>query len=80
VPTKGDSTEHDAPPGDAVTVYSVIAAPPSLAGANHDTLARRLPGAAVTSIGASGTVRGVTSSDGEGADDPEAFDAVTATE
>jgi hypothetical protein len=29
--------EHDAPPGDAVTVYPVIVAPPSLVGALHDT-------------------------------------------
>ena len=31
------AVEHDPPPGDDVTVYPVIAAPPSLAGADHDT-------------------------------------------
>src|ERR1035437_3034199 len=49
-----------APPGDAVTVYPVIAEPPLLTGAVHDTTAWAFPGVAVTAIGAPGTVLGVT--------------------
>jgi hypothetical protein len=53
-----------APPGDDVTVYDVIALPPLLAGAVHETLACVLPEVAVTPVGALGTVDGVTAVDG----------------
>jgi hypothetical protein len=46
----------DAPPGDAVTVYPVIAAPPLEAGAVHDTLTEWLPPTAMTPVGALGLV------------------------
>ena len=49
--------EHDAPPGLAVTVYAVIALPPSDAGASHDTVASALPATAVTDCGDSGAER-----------------------
>ena len=48
------------PPGEEVTVYFVIAEPPLLVGAVHDTEASPLPAVAVTLVGAPGTVRGVT--------------------
>jgi len=38
-PSRTREKEHDLPPGDAVTVYAVIALPPSLNGADHDTWA-----------------------------------------
>ena len=61
-----------------MTVYSVIAAPPSLAGAVKLTLADVLPGVAVTSVGAPGSVRGVTALDGsEAGPAPAAFVAMT---
>ena len=44
-----------APPGEAVTVYPVIALPPS-DGAVQETIASVLPGVALTAVGASGTV------------------------
>lgn len=44
------------PPGEDVTVYPVIAVPPLLAGAVHDTVATLLPGVADTAVGAPGTV------------------------
>ncbi|GAA3406273.1 hypothetical protein GCM10020370_32660 [Paenibacillus hodogayensis] len=43
------------PPGLDVTVYSVIALPPSLAGASKLTVACLLPAVAVTFVGAPGT-------------------------
>ena len=43
-------------PGDAVTVYRVIVDPPSVAGADQDTAAEALPGAALTPLAAAGTV------------------------
>jgi hypothetical protein len=48
------------PPGLAVTVYPVIAEPPSLAGAVQDTTACALPAEAVTAVGAPGAALGVT--------------------
>src|SRR5664280_338319 len=48
------------PPGEAVTVYWVTAAPPLLLGAVQDTTAAVLPGVAATRVGAPGTVFGVT--------------------
>src|SRR5579871_2763282 len=44
-----------APPGDAVTVKEVIAAPPSAAGGKKLTLACAFPGVAVTDRGGPGT-------------------------
>lgn len=52
-------TEHVAPPGDAVTVYPVIGAPPSVTGALQETRALPLPSTADTPEGESGTVAGV---------------------
>ena len=47
-------------PGDDVTVYWVIAAPPSDAGAVHETTASALPPVADTPVGAPGKVAGIT--------------------
>jgi len=44
------------PPGLAVAVYEVIAAPPFDAGAAHFTVAAPFPGVPVTPVGAPGTV------------------------
>ena len=52
------SVVHVAPPGCAVTVEDVTALPPSSDGAVHDTSAAPLPAAAVTPVGADGTVAG----------------------
>ena len=66
------------PPGDAVTVYEVITAPPLLAGAANWTVARALPGTALTAVGAPGTAAGVTAFEGaEGPLVPLLFVAVT---
>ena len=54
-----------APPGDAVTVYEPIAAPPSPAGAEKLTVALPSPAAAVTPEGASGSPAGVTPLDAD---------------
>ena len=52
------------PPGDEVTVYEVIGLPPLEAGAVQLTVASALPAAAVTPVGAPGTVaEGVTAFD-----------------
>jgi hypothetical protein len=69
-----------APPGDAVTVYAVIGAPPLDAGAVHDTVANALPGTAATAVGAPGAVGavGVTAVDGADAGPgPTTFVATT---
>jgi len=50
------------PPGAAVAVYAVMAAPPFDAGAVHDTVACSCPAAAVAPVGASGGPVGVTGS------------------
>ena len=52
------------PPGSDVTVYSVIGLPPSEAGAVHETTVETSLGIADTSVGASGTIAGVTGVDG----------------
>ena len=67
------------PPGDEVTVYSVIAAPPLLAGAVHETTDWRLAApVALTDVGAPGTVEGTTAADAAEAEPvPRAFVAVT---
>ncbi|GKS13455.1 hypothetical protein YDYSY3_44550 [Paenibacillus chitinolyticus] len=59
------------PPGLDVTVYSVIALPPSLAGASKLTVACPLPAVAWTFVGALGTLIGAT-----GVTLPDATDAV----
>jgi hypothetical protein len=65
-------------PGDEVTVYDAIAAPPFDAGGLKLTLASPLPGTADTPVGAPGTVRGVTAADGADATPvPAALVAVT---
>jgi hypothetical protein len=51
------------PPGDDVTVYPVIAAPPLSVGAVQDTSAWRLPAVAKTVVGAVATREGVTARD-----------------
>jgi hypothetical protein len=70
-----------APAGTEVTVYEVMALPPSLSGAVHETEAEAAPAVAVTPLGAPGTVAGafgVTLFDGaEGALLPTAFVAMT---
>jgi hypothetical protein len=48
------------PPGSEVTVYPVIAEPPSLAGAVNVTVACAFPAVADPIVGAPGTVDGVT--------------------
>ena len=77
----GATTEHVAPPGDAVTVYPVISAPPSSPGADHDTDTRPSPPTPNTDVGAPGTVTsgtGVTAADGDDAGPvPALFVAVT---
>jgi hypothetical protein len=63
-------------PGLDVTVYIVIALPPSLAGATNATLAEVFPAVATTPVGAPGTVAGVTAD--EAADATELPTAVVA--
>jgi hypothetical protein len=59
------------------TTYPVMVEPSSK-GAVHDTVAWPLPGVALTPVGASGTVDGVTGFDGaDVAPVPSAFDATT---
>ena len=66
------------PPGDEITVYSVMALPPSEAGAVHEITARTSSGIADTSVGAPGTVGVVTEFDAsEVALVPMEFVAVT---
>ena len=70
--------EQVAPPGDAVTVYPVIVAPPFDPGAVHDTTTWVLPDAPTTLVGAPGTVAGVTATDGtEASPGPALLVAVT---
>jgi hypothetical protein len=51
------------PPGEDVAVYPVIAEPPLDAGAVKLTIACAFPAVAVTLVGASGTVDGVTTAE-----------------
>ena len=55
-------------PGEDVTVYWAIAAPPLDAGAVHETLASVLPLVPDTPVGAPGTVTGVTALEAVDAD------------
>jgi hypothetical protein len=62
----------------ARTVYDVIAAPPSEAGADHVTVADALPAVAETEVGAPGTVAGTTVfDDAEAGPGPAPLAAVT---
>jgi len=64
--------------GDNMTVYPVMALPPSDAGGEKFTVICESPGVAVTFCGAVGTVTGVTVPDGDAAGlVPKAFVAVT---
>jgi hypothetical protein len=56
------------PPGEDVTVYPVMALPPSEAGGINATLAWALPAVATGLVGAPGTVLGIT--------DPDATEAI----
>jgi hypothetical protein len=59
-------------------LYPVIAEPPLLGGAVHDTTACAFPGAAFTAVGAPGTVLGVTAALGKEASElPAALAAVS---
>ena len=65
-------------PVEEVTVYPVIAEPPSDAGAVQETVADALSGTADTPVGASGTVAGIITGDcAEGKESPAAFIAIT---
>jgi len=66
------------PPGDAVTTYELITAPPFDNGANQDTVTDPLPATLVTDRGAPGTVRGVTPRLGV-EDDPVPMEFVATT-
>jgi hypothetical protein len=73
--------EACAAPGDAVTVNDVTGEPPVDTGATNATMARPLPGAAATAVGAPGGPEGVTALDGaDGGPVPNAFAAVTVKE
>jgi hypothetical protein len=66
------------PPGDDVTVYPLIAVPPSLLGAVHVTLALASPAVADAPVGASGTFDAVTAADAaEGPESPTVLVATT---
>ncbi len=70
--------EHEAPPGEAVTVYSVIVAPPLSEGASHETTADVLPRAAATPVGALGALHVETTlEEDDAAPVPAAFVAET---
>ena len=70
---------HVAPPGDAVTVYELIAAPPFETGAVHDTTDDAFAAdVADTPVGAPGTIDGTTAADAtDAALVPDTFVAVT---
>ena len=60
------------PPGEAVTVYELISAPPLLLGAVNVTTALVFPATALTEVTKVGFVAGITAFDGaEGPADPE---------
>ena len=54
---------HVRPPGEDVTTYPEIAAPPVIAGAVQFTFAEPFPRVTETFVGGSGTVAGVTDAD-----------------
>jgi hypothetical protein len=66
------------PPGDALTVYELMGAPPSDEGGANTTVTCPSPAVVELIAGAPGSVRGVTAVDGdEASPDPAWFDAVT---
>ncbi len=70
--------EQVAPPGEAVTVYSVIVAPPSSKGVIQEITADVLPRTAATPVGALGALHVETALEAEEADPvPAAFVAET---
>src|SRR5689334_11689887 len=72
------STSTVTPSGADVIAYPVIGEPPSLAGADHITVALESAAIATTLVGAAGGPSGVTVSDGvDGALSPTAFVATT---
>ena len=69
---------HENEPGDDVTVYPVIAEPPVLDGADHETTTDESPKTPDTPVGTPGTVAGTTDADAEDAEPvPALFVAVT---
>jgi hypothetical protein len=65
-------------PEEEVTVYPVMALPPSEAGAVKATLAWAFPGVATGLVGAPGTILGITAPDGDEATEfPAALVATT---
>jgi len=70
---------HVAPPGDAVTVYELIEAPPFETGAVHDTTDDAFAAlVALTAVGAPGTIDGTTDAELiDAALVPDTFVAVT---
>jgi hypothetical protein len=71
-------TLHVAPPGEAVTVYPVIAVPPLSVGGVKETRALALLSVAVTDVGDPGTVAGVAVTDAvEDSESPTPFVAIT---
>jgi len=70
---------HENEPGDEVTVYPVIAEPPVLDGADHETTTEESPKTPDTPVGAPGTVAGTTDVDAVDAEPvPALFVAFTA--
>lgn len=61
------------PPGEEVTVYSVIAAPPFDVGAASETVAEALPATTPVMRGASGAADGVAEAELESAEKPHRF-------
>ena len=71
---------HVAPPGDAATLYPVIADPPSDDGADQLSVTWPFPRVAVNPVGAPGVVAGVAEAGAEGGPVPTAFVAATVNE
>ena len=73
-----DGAMHVAPPGVALAAYPVSGEPPSLLGADQETVTDPSPGRPVTFWGCAGTPRTTTDGDGlDGAPVPDALVAVT---
>jgi hypothetical protein len=71
-------TLHVAPPGEAVTVYPVMAEPPLSVGGVKETRALPLPSTAETDVGDCGTVAGVAVTNAvEDSESPTPFVAMT---
>jgi len=65
-------------PGDEVTVYEVIDAPPVVKGADQETVTEESPLVPTTPVGTPGTVAGVIATEeSEASPAPTAFVAVT---